>query len=377
LSLNNQQLHTEFGDLALIRRPKRERETLQPWDAADEYILHYLSENRPTTSSRILIVNDSFGALSTALAEYPCTLWTDSAISTLCAEENTALNQRPKPHIIPATAIPGLDYDYVIYKQPKSRSLLQYQLQHLRPICHNKAQFIGAALARHIDQHSVAVFAKSIGTARPSLARKKARLIMLQSVNEDEPIKSDSKHLQLADLDLQLENRANVFSRDKLDQGSRLLLSALPSLVAPDHIADLGCGNGLLGISAARLWPAAKLHFFDDSFLAIDSAKANLLSNVPEAENKATFSISDCLHNYEGETFDLIICNPPFHQDHHVGDHIARQMFRDSRRHLSENGQLCVVGNRHMGYHILLKKLFGNCQTITSDSKFVVLLARL
>jgi 23S rRNA (guanine1835-N2)-methyltransferase len=362
LSLNSQQLHTEFGDLALIRRPKRERETLQPWDAADEYILHYLSENRPTTGSRILIVNDSFGTLSTALAEYHCTLWTDSAISTLCAEENTALNQRQKPHNIPATAIPGLNYDYVIYKQPKSRSLLQYQLQHLRSICQNKAQFIGAALARHIDQHSVAVFAKSIGTARPSLARKKARLIMLQSVNENEPIKSDSKHLQLADLDLQLENRANVFSRDKLDQGSRLLLSALPSLVAPDHIADLGCGNGLLGISAARLWPAAKLHFFDDSFLAIDSAKANLLSNIPEAENKATFSISDCLHNYE---------------DHHIGDHIARQMFGDSRRHLSENGQLCVVGNRHMGYHILLKKLFGNCQTITSDSKFVVLLARL
>jgi 16S rRNA (guanine1207-N2)-methyltransferase len=51
-------------------------------------------------------------------------------------------------------------------------------------------------------------------------------------------------------------------------------------------------------------------------------------------------------------------------------------MFRDSHKHLIEGGALCVVGNRHLGYHVLLKKLFGNCETINSDSKFVVLRAR-
>jgi 16S rRNA (guanine1207-N2)-methyltransferase len=38
-------------------------------------------------------------------------------------------------------------------------------------------------------------------------------------------------------------------------------------------------------------------------------------------------------------------------------------------------GILHVVGNRHLGYHIKLKRLFGNCKTIASNGKFVILQA--
>jgi 23S rRNA (guanine1835-N2)-methyltransferase len=33
------------------------------------------------------------------------------------------------------------------------------------------------------------------------------------------------------------------------------------------------------------------------------------------------------------------------------------------------------VGNRHLGYHTKVKKVFGNCEMITSNRKFVVLKA--
>jgi 23S rRNA (guanine1835-N2)-methyltransferase len=157
------------------------------------------------------------------------------------------------------------------------------------------------------------------------------------------------------------------------------MLRAIDKLAAPSHLADLACGNGLLGIYAGRKWPQARLHFFDDSFLALDSARKNCLTNLDSVSqsdaDQLSFSADDCLSNYQGAAFDLILCNPPFHQDHHVGDHIAQTMFRDCQKHLADNGRLCVVGNRHLGYHVTLKKLFGHCDVIESDSKFVVLLA--
>ena len=368
--------NSAYGELTLFRRPFRPRETLQAWDAADEYLLHHLAEMKLESSTQILIVNDSFGSLCTALAAYSCTLWADSAISQLCSAENAVRNDKPSSQFIPATAPPMGKFDLILYRLPKSRSLLNYQLQCLAPLCKDGAQFIGAAMARHIDQNIVSAFTKNIANAQPSLARKKARLIFLEGEIITPPSETDTKTITLAEHDIVLANRANVFSRDKLDQGSRIMLASLGLLSAPNCIADLGCGNGVLGISAAKQWPTAQIHFFDDSFLAIDSAIQNVSLNLGANLANIQFSTGDCLHGYKGEDFDLILCNPPFHQDHHVGDQIARQMFQDSLHHLANNGVLCVVGNRHLGYHVLLKKLFGNCETINSDSKFVVLLAR-
>jgi 23S rRNA (guanine1835-N2)-methyltransferase len=43
---------------------------------------------------------------------------------------------------------------------------------------------------------------------------------------------------------------------------------------------------------------------------------------------------------------------------------------------LRPDGELRVVGNRHLGYHRTLARLFGNCQTLSADSKFVILTTR-
>jgi len=106
--------NSAYGELTLFRRPFRPRETLQAWDAADDYLLHYLAELNLADSTRILIVNDSFGSLSTALAQYSCTLWADSAISELCSAENAERNKRPAPQFIPATAPPTGKFDVIL-----------------------------------------------------------------------------------------------------------------------------------------------------------------------------------------------------------------------------------------------------------------------
>jgi len=51
-------------------------------------------------------------------------------------------------------------------------------------------------------------------------------------------------------------------------------------------------------------------------------------------------------------------------------------MFSQSARHLRDGGELWIVGNRHLQYHLKLKRLFGNCRLVAGNAKFVVLAAR-
>lgn len=61
-------LETPFAQLDLIRQPEQQNEPLQAFDAADEYMLNYLAEQQPAADTRVLVLNDSFGALAASLA---------------------------------------------------------------------------------------------------------------------------------------------------------------------------------------------------------------------------------------------------------------------------------------------------------------------
>ena len=83
----------------------------------------------------------------------------------------------------------------------------------------------------------------------------------------------------------------------------------------------------------------------------------------------------DGLAERETGSLDLVICNPPFHMGRATGDLIAWRMFEQAKYSLRTGGELRIVGNRHLGYHLKLRRLFGNCEVVASDRKFVVLSA--
>jgi 16S rRNA (guanine1207-N2)-methyltransferase len=137
---------------------------------------------------------------------------------------------------------------------------------------------------------------------------------------------------------------------------------------------DLGCGSGILGTAAAARNASAELCFTDRSFLAVESARETFRGAFGE-EGTARFLPTLGLDGLERGWADLVLNNPPFHDRHAVGDAIAWGMFHDARRVLRSGGSLYVVGNRHLGYHVKLKRIFGNCETVASDPKFVALRA--
>ena len=106
--------------------------------------------------------------------------------------------------------------------------------------------------------------------------------------------------------------------------------------------------------------------------MAIASASENFQHAFAQTRS-VEFSANDCLQDVASNSQDLVLINPPFHQQHSVGDAIAWKMFKDAQRVLVAGGELRLVGNRHLAYHAKLKKLFGNCESIAATSKFVVL----
>ena len=97
--------------------------------------------------------------------------------------------------------------------------------------------------------------------------------------------------------------------------------------------------------------------------------------NLPDDIARCEFMVNNSLSGIEPDRFTAILCNPPFHQQHAITDHIAWQMFNDARRSLKYGGELYVVGNRHLDYFRKLKRAFGNCTTIATNNKFVILKA--
>ena len=366
---------TVSGDYKLERIPNTKVGDLRAWDAADELLVQFIfDEKLATENSSILIVNDAFGALSVALSKLSIHNWSDSYLSHLAMDKNLKLNHLSSNSLkIPSTDDLKQHYDLVIIKVPKTLALLEDQLYRLHPHLSSQSMIIAAGMSKHIHTSTLKLFEKIIGTTSTSRATKKARLIFTKKENKNHFTSPYPKSITLKELDLQINNHANVFSKDNLDIGSRFLIEQIQDCPSANHIIDLGCGNGVLGIMAQQLQPTATIHFVDESYMAIQSAKENFAMNRTDTSAQAHFYISNCLSAYDAQKPELILCNPPFHQAHSMGDQIAWEMFKQSQQKLEHNGELWVVANRHLGYHIKLKRLFGNCKTIASNKKFVVL----
>jgi 23S rRNA (guanine1835-N2)-methyltransferase len=138
-------------------------------------------------------------------------------------------------------------------------------------------------------------------------------------------------------------------------------------------VADLGCGNGVLGIAHALANPLAQLTLLDESYMAVQSATQNWQAAL--GERPFTARASDGLAEQPADSLDLVLCNPPFHQQQVVGDFLAWRMFVQSKAALVRGGELWIVGNRHLGYHSKLKKLFRGVEQVAATPKFVILKA--
>jgi len=129
----------------------------------------------------------------------------------------------------------------------------------------------------------------------------------------------------------------------------------------------------VLGIVFALANPDAQLTLVDESYMAVQSATENWRAAL--GERPVDIRVGDGLAEQPPESLDLVLCNPPFHQQQVVGDLLAWRMFTQATAALVRGGELWIVGNRHLGYHAKLKRLFRAVEQVAVTPKFVILKA--
>jgi len=142
-----------------------------------------------------------------------------------------------------------------------------------------------------------------------------------------------------------------IFSWDRIDAGTALLLSKLPAFKGPG--ADFGCGIGLLSGKVLESAAVTSLALVDIDRRAIEAARVNV------TDPRAAFHWAD-LRGTEPALTDLefVVMNPPFH-DAGAEDRALGQVFiRRAAGALKKGGTCWLVANRHLPYEAVLAEHF-------------------
>ena len=159
-----------------------------------------------------------------------------------------------------------------------------------------------------------------------------------------------------------------VFSKSKLDFGTRCLLENLPLEEIKGEILEVGCGYGVIPIILTRF--VDKIESFD----AVDVNKRALhLAEMNKKENfapKVNFFLSDCYKNIN-KKYDVIISNPPIR----AGKNIVYEIVMNARNYLKEDGKLFIVINKDQGAKSLYKDLekVYKCELINKKKGFWII----
>jgi len=143
----------------------------------------------------------------------------------------------------------------------------------------------------------------------------------------------------VAGLTMKFYTDSGVFSKTGLDDGTRLLIETAPALEG--RVLDMGCGWGALGLTLAKLNPAARFVLTDVNSRATHLAQKNARENGLTGVEILT---GDGFQKIEG-TFDYVFTNPPIR----AGKQVIYGWFEESIRRLNPGGELYLVIRKQQG----------------------------
>lgn len=173
----------------------------------------------------------------------------------------------------------------------------------------------------------------------------------------------------LRGFDLSFKTKPGVFSKNQVDNGTRLLAESL-EIQPTDNVLDLGCGYGPIGIVAAKLAPRGKSVLVDTNIRAVRLAEENITLNHVE---NAKALLSDGFEVVTGEKFHIIACNPPASS----GLELFEEFLRGAKKYLIADGKIYFVTQERLKPVVerLFKKVFGNYELVNRSRGYIISLA--
>lgn len=159
-----------------------------------------------------------------------------------------------------------------------------------------------------------------------------------------------------------------VFSKQRVDYGSRVLLDAIEIDDEHKTLLDVGCGYGTFGVSLKKVYPHLSVEMVDINERAVSLAnKAIKINNLEDIKAYQSF----VYENVENK-FDVILSNPPIR----AGKKVVFEILEKSYEYLNEDGFLMIVIQKKQGAPSAKKKMeevFGNCEVIAKDKGYYIL----
>ena len=162
-----------------------------------------------------------------------------------------------------------------------------------------------------------------------------------------------------------------VFSKNNVDEGSYAFLKVLLPLDLGNHILDLGCGYGTIGLTLAKAHEQARITLADVNPRAVALCKRN--AELLKLSPRVTILQSDIYEKIEGP-YDSIVVNPPIR----AGKIVTYQMYKESKQYLIDGGSLYVVIRRKQGAESALKYIetvFENVSVLHKEKGYWIIKA--
>ena len=158
---------------------------------------------------------------------------------------------------------------------------------------------------------------------------------------------------------------SGIFSKNKIDKGT-IILAENMIVNKNSKVLDVGCGIGILGIAAAKLFNA-DVAMSDINKRAVMLAKMNCkLNNV-----KCEVFQGNLYEKIKQNDFDVVLSNPP----QTAGKEICFQLIEQSKKYLKNKGSLQLVARHNKGGKTLSKKMeevYGNVKIAAKKAGYWV-----
>lgn len=168
-----------------------------------------------------------------------------------------------------------------------------------------------------------------------------------------------------------LKSDSGIFSKDGLDDGTRLLLETIAQADLGTKILDLGCGAGPIGLILAHLDPKRFLTLSDVNLRALTLAQKN--ADLLGVSSQVEIVESDVYHNLDS-TYDAIVTNPPIR----AGKKVTYAMYAGAPSHLKNGGALILVIRKQQGAEsalAYLSTLFDKVEVLARHKGYYVIRA--
>lgn len=209
---------------------------------------------------------------------------------------------------------------------------------------------------------------KALGCDFEESARRHHRICVTQGPGDEAAIaQAVNEGAPRLDAELGLWTQPGVFSWNRIDPGSALLIANLPPLAGRG--ADLGCGIGVLSHAVLAAPKVKQLLLVDLDRRAIECCKRNV------ADERVTTMWADARKipkTLQTNALDFVVMNPPFHEVGQENQALGQAFIQAAAAMLRTGGNLWLTANRHLPYESILKPLFRRVTLVTEASGYKI-----